>query len=87
MKFSRKGFVFIALIIGSLIIGGYIGATTDNSLLAYSMNLGVGNDTPLVLNLAIIKLTFGLSINISVAQVISLLTAIVFFVIISRYME
>ena len=61
--------------------------TSLNSLLAYSMNMGVGNDTPLVLNLAIIKLTFGLSINISVAQVISLLTAIVFFVIISRYME
>lgn len=46
------------------------------SWLSYSQGIGFNPDAPLVLDLSVIKLTFGFSMRVSVAQIITILLAI-----------
>lgn len=87
MKMTRKGFIFAVLIIGSLIIGGYIGQHTSNSLLSYTISMGFDHDSPLMLDLIFIKLSLGLTLNVSIAQVITLFTSIAVYVIFSKFID
>lgn len=84
---TRKGFIFGVLIIGSLIIGGYIGQHTSSSLLSYTISMGFDHEAPLMLDLIFIKLSLGLTLNVSIAQIITLFSAIVLYVIFSRFID
>ncbi len=46
------------------------------SWLAYSSSIGFNADSPFVLDLSVVRLTFGFSMGISVAQIITIALAI-----------
>ncbi len=80
MKISKKGIVFAFVVIGAMILGSMIAVMCDEvdilKFLSYSAAIGLENSNPLVLDLVILKITFGLSINISVAHVVTFIIAI-----------
>jgi len=85
MKLSRKGFIFGVLILSAVVVGGYIGQHTDDNVLSYTVSLGLNHDSPFQLDLIILTLSLGLTLNISIAQIISIMCAIVIFTIFSKY--
>lgn len=78
---DKNIWVLIVFILAGLVIGGLIGKLASGvpSLwwLSYSQSFGLEN--PLVLDLSIIKLTFGLMININVASIIGMVLAILIY--------
>lgn len=85
MKLSRKGFIFGVLILSAVIIGGYIGQHTNDSLLAHTVSLGLNHESPFHLDLIILTLSIGFTFNISIAQVIGIMLAIIIFTVFSKY--
>ena len=74
---SKNVWVLIILMLAGIVIGGFIGTLTENMAGLSWLNYGqaFGLDSPIVLNLGIIILTFGLSIKITIASSIGLLLA------------
>ena len=72
---SKNVWVLIILMLAGIVLGGFIGTLTENmpglSWLNYGQSFGL--DSPIVLNLGIIILTFGLSIKITIASILGLL--------------
>lgn len=85
MKLSRKGFIFGVLILSAVIIGGYVGQHTNDRLLSYTVSLGLNHDAPFHLDLIILTLSIGFTLNISIAQIIGIMTAIIIFTVFSKY--
>ncbi|HAS78211.1 MAG TPA: DUF4321 domain-containing protein [Ruminococcus sp.] len=80
MKFSKKGLVFAFLILTSMVLGSMIAIMCKDidalKFLSYSKSIGFENDSPMVIDLIIIKITLGISINISIAHAVTFLAAI-----------
>ena len=74
---SKNVWVLVILMLAGIVIGGFIGTLTENMAGLSWLNYGqaFGLDSPIVLNLGIIILTFGLSIKITIASIIGLLLA------------
>ncbi|MBQ2987019.1 MAG: DUF4321 domain-containing protein [Tyzzerella sp.] len=74
---SKNVWVLIILMLAGIVIGGFLGTLTENMAGLSWLNYGqaFGLDSPIVLNLGIIILTFGLSIKITIASIIGLLLA------------
>ena len=87
MKFSKKGFVFAVLIIGSLIIGGYLGTHVDSDVLAYTVSIGLDTAAPATLDLMIMTISLGFTFDISIAQILCLFVAIVIYATTSKHID
>jgi hypothetical protein len=88
MKITKKGFVFVFLIISALVIGSIIvNFCNPNSLLGTCIQLGLSNSEPLVLDLIAIKITFGFTLNLGIAHIIMLIIAIVVYPFIAKNLE
>lgn len=70
------GILVLLLIIG-VVIGGIIGDLLGQEVEFLSRSYPIGLKTPILLDLSIINLTFGLMIDINVASVIGLIIAII----------
>lgn len=72
--------LFLMLLAG-IVLGGFIGSLVAGvpglSWLNYGQNFGFTN--PIVLDLGILVVTFGLSINITIASIIGVLLALVIY--------
>lgn len=72
--------LFILLLAG-VVLGGFIGSLTAGvpglSWLNYGQSFGLQN--PIVLDLGILIITFGLSIKITIASIIGVLVAIIIY--------
>lgn len=79
MKLKRN-LLLIFFILAGIVLGGMLANLCANipflSWLAYSSSIGFNADSPFVLDLSVIKLTFGFSMGISVAQIITIALAI-----------
>lgn len=76
---SNKNFwVLLIFLLSGLVIGGLIGELAGNVDWLWWLSFGeqFGLDTPFVLNLSILKITFALSIKINIASIIGLAIAI-----------
>ena len=66
------------LLLAGIVLGGFIGELTSGisglSWLSYGKSFGFQN--PIVLDLGILVLTFGLSIKITIASIVGVLVAI-----------
>ena len=75
---DKNIWILIVFILSGLVIGGLIGQVTGNiswlKWLAYGQEFGLQN--PIVLNLGVLTLTFGLMFNINIASIIGLLIAV-----------
>lgn len=74
---SKNPWVLLVLMLAGIVLGGFIGTLTQNveslSWLNYGQSFGL--DSPIVLNLGIMVITFALSIKITIASIIGLVIA------------
>lgn len=75
---DKNIWILMVFILSGLVIGGLLGRLASNvpSLWWLSYEQQFGLQTPLVLDLSIIQLTFGLIFKINVASIIGMLLAI-----------
>lgn len=77
----KNPWILLVLMLAGIVLGGFIGTLTQNveglSWLNYGQ--GFGLDSPIVLNLGIIIITFGLSIKITIASILGLILAAVIY--------
>ena len=65
------------LILAGIVIGGFIGSLFPNSWLNYGQSFGLSS--PLVLDLGILCITFGLSIKITIAGILGIALGIIIY--------
>ena len=69
------------MLLSGIVLGGFIGMLTANvsglSWLNYGQNFGL--ESPIVLDLGLLVLTFGLQIQISIASIIGVVLAIIIY--------
>ena len=78
---AKNYWTLLLLVLAGNVLGGFIGELTSNvsflSWLNYGQSFGLSD--PLVLNLGILVLTFGLKIKITIAGIIGILIAILIY--------
>ncbi len=78
---SKNGWVLLIMLLSGIVLGGFIGMLTQNvaglSWLDFGMSFGLEN--PLVLDLGLLVLTFGLTIHISIASILGVVLAIIIY--------
>lgn len=72
---KKVNWVLVLLILVGFVIGGFIGTYFSGTFLNYGQSFGLSQ--PVVLNLGFIILTFGLTINITIASVIGVIISLV----------
>jgi hypothetical protein len=65
------------MILAGIVIGGFLGTLLPNTFLNYGQSFGLSS--PVVLDLGILVLTFGLTIRITVASIIGIVIAIILY--------
>lgn len=82
MKMKRTLFLLFYLLAG-IVVGAMIASLCSGvswlNWLSFSSAIGLNRGAPLVLDLAVLQITFGFSMSISVAQVITIGLAIFLF--------
>ena len=77
---TKRNFLLLFYLLAAIIIGALLASLCANvsflSWLAYSRSIGFSPENPFVLDLSVLKLTFGFSMGISVAQIITIALAI-----------
>ena len=81
MAKSKSSWILIVFICAGLVIGGLIGqlASQVSWLSWLSYGQGFGFSEPFVLNLQVIKITFGMTININMASIIGMVIALLIY--------
>ena len=78
---SKNGWVLLIMLLSGIVLGGFIGMLTANvsglSWLNYGQSFGLEN--PIVLDLGLLILTFGLPIHISIASILGVVIAIIIY--------
>ena len=78
---GKNAWALFLLLLSGIVLGGFIGTLVADipflSWLNYGQSFGLEN--PVVLDLGILVLTFGLSIRITVARIIGVLIAILIY--------
>lgn len=78
---GKNNWALFLLLLSGIVLGGFIGNLTAGipglSWLNYGQSFGLTN--PIVLDLGIMVLTFGLSIKITIASIIGVLLAIIIY--------
>lgn len=72
---SKNTWALFLLLLSGIVLGGFLGTLAQNfsalSWLNYGQSFGL--DSPIVLNLGVLIITFGLSIKITIGSIIGLL--------------
>lgn len=75
---SKNSWAFLLLLLSGIVLGGFIGEMVSKvpglTWLNYGQSFGL-ND-PLILNLGILVITFGLTIRITMASILGVIIAI-----------
>ncbi len=81
---TKTVFTFFLVLVG-IVIGTLVASVTANvpalGWLAWSLTFGLEN--PVILDLSVVKLTFGLNVNLSVAVILCVLVSII----VGRYID
>lgn len=75
----KNGWVCILFILAGLVIGGLLGQLAQNVDFLWWLSYGqeFGLSTPLVLDINVLKLTFGLTVKINIASIIGMIISII----------
>ena len=78
---SKSPWVLLVLMLAGIVLGGFIGTLTQNMASLSWLNYGqsFGLDSPIILDLGIMIITFGLSIKITIASILGLLLAAIIY--------
>ena len=78
---GKNNWALFLLLLAGIVLGGFIGELTSGvsglSWLSYGQSFGF--QSPIVLDLGILVLTFGLSIKITIASIVGVLVAILIY--------
>ena len=78
---SKNAWTLFLLILTGIVLGGFIGmlaeGVPDLSWLAYGQSFGL--DEPIILNLGLLVVTFGLTIKITIASIIGVILSIIIY--------
>ena len=78
---SKNGWVLLIMLLSGIVLGGFIGMLTARvsglSWLNYGQSFGL--ESPVVLDLGLLVLTFGPTIQISIASIIGVVLAIIIY--------
>ena len=81
MRGAKNGWTLLLLVLAGVVLGGFIGSLAANvsglSWLNYGQSFGLEN--PIVLDLGLLILTFGLTIHISIASILGVVLAIIIY--------
>ncbi len=76
---SKNPWVLLILMLAGIVLGGFIGTLTQNiswlNWLNYGQEFGLAKNSPLVLDLGILVVTFALSIKITISSIIGMIIA------------
>ena len=75
---NRNFWVLLLLMLSGIVLGGFIGTITEGVPFLSWLNFGqsFGLDDPVILNLGILVITFGLSIKITMASIIGVILSL-----------
>lgn len=73
----KNNWACFLLILAGIVIGGFIGNLFPSTWLNYGQSFGLS--APLVLDLGILSVTFGLSIKITIASILGIAAAVVIY--------
>ena len=75
---SKSSWTLLLLLLSGIVLGGFLGEMVADFPGFFWLNYGesFGLNTPLVLNLGILVITFGLTIRITMASIIGVIIAI-----------
>ena len=79
---SNKNFwILLILLLTGIVLGGFLGSLADGVPWLSWLNFGqsFGLDEPLVLNLGMLVITFGLSIKITMASILGVAAALLIY--------
>ena len=81
MRSTKNGWTLLLLVLAGVVLGGFIGSLTEgiSGLSWLNYGQGFGLETPIVLDLGLLVLTFGLTIRISIASIIGVVLAIIIY--------
>lgn len=78
---SKNAWALFLMILTGIVLGGFIGMLAENvsalSWLSYGQSFGL--DSPIVLNLGLLVVTFGLNIKITIASIIGVVISIIIY--------
>ena len=78
---SKNAWALFLLILTGIVLGGFIGMLAEAvpalSWLAYGQSFGL--DEPIILNLGLLVVTFGLTIKITIASIIGVILSIIIY--------
>ena len=74
MKSGKNGWILFLIILCAIVVGGFLGEFFKNSQLLGFMGKGfpVGTINPIVVDLMMLKLSLGLTVNVNLASIIAL---------------
>ena len=76
----RNPWVLLLLILAGVVLGGFLGSLAEGvsflKWLNYGQSFGIGQNNPVVLDLGVFVITFGLSIKITIAGIIGVILSI-----------
>ena len=78
---NKNFWILLLLLLAGIEFGGFLGEATKSISLLSWLNFGqsFGLDTPLVLNLGVLVITFGLTIRITMASIIGVAIALLIY--------
>ena len=78
---NKNFWTLLLLLLSGIVLGGFLGNLADGNQWLSWLNFGqaFGLDTPLVLNLGVLVITFGLSIKITMASIIGGAVALIIY--------
>ena len=78
---SKNSWALFLMILTGIVLGGFIGMLAEGvpalNWLSYGQSFGL--DNPLILNLGLLVITFGLSIKITIASIVGVIIAILIY--------
>lgn len=78
---NKNFWVLLVLLLAGIVLGGFFGTLADGIAWLSWLNFGqsFGLNTPLVLDLGVLIITFGLSIRITMASIIGVALALLIY--------
>lgn len=78
---SKNAWALFLLVLAGIVLGGFIGMLAEGvpalSWLSYGQTFGL--DAPIILNLGLLVITFGLTIKITIASIIGVIIAVIIY--------
>lgn len=81
MNSKKNNWTLLVILLCGIVLGGYLGTLASNVSFLSWLNYGntFGLTSPIVLDLGILVLTFGLTISINIASIIGLILGIILY--------